>query len=103
MENGKINLPMAFIGIGSVRGFEFVKLESQEGVFMYEVHDPFGNIHFEVFKAKLTPVCIDYQKRLYSETDFKYRYPKDDDFGKTAWTYKEKSKAIRVFTELKQN
>jgi len=50
---------------------------------------------FEVFNTTYVPICIDFEKRIYSETDVKEVYPKSKDFGVWAWTYNNKEEAIK--------
>jgi hypothetical protein len=89
-----------FRGIGEVKGFEFIKIASVHGAYCYEVISNEGNIHYEVFKVKTVPVCIDFEKRIYSQTEFKEIYPKSKDFGVWAWTYSSKEKALAKLVTL---
>ena len=90
-------LENTFTGKGEVKDFNFVQLDFLKDIYIYKV----GN-HFEVFKAKIVPICIDFENRIYSETDFKHVYPKSKDFGVTAWTYKELKSAKKMFNYLKK-
>lgn len=87
-------LPAMFDGKGEVSGFSFTKVYENEVGYVYEVKDGY-HIHYESFKKKITPICIDFQKRIYSETEFKEVYPKSRDFGTWAWTKKEINSAIK--------
>ena len=95
-------LPLEFDGKGEVKGIRFV-CDMQSGqAYIYERSD--GN--FEVFERRSTPICIDFEKRIYSETDRKEIYPKAKDFGKWAWTYKTleqaQAKYFDIMTKTKQ-
>lgn len=68
-------------------GVTFTKKYEQDDILVYEREDE-GSISYEVFIKKLTPICLDFQNRIYSETEFKLKYPSNEDFGKTAWTAK---------------
>ena len=87
-------LPDNFIGVGEVSGFKFNKLASIDKGFLYEVMSDDISRHYEVFERKLTPICIDFANKIYSETEFKVRYPKAEDFGKWAWTFMGKDLAL---------
>lgn len=69
-------LPKQFTGGGEVSGFLFTQLEISDFGHIYEV-----NNHFEVFERKTTAVCVDFKKKIFSDTEFKVRYPKAKDFG----------------------
>ena len=93
-------LPDNFIGVGEVSGLNFNKIASVDNGFLYEVGVDGIITHFEVFERKLTPICIDFEKKIYSETEFKVRYPKAEDFGKWAWTYTNKDLALNKLETL---
>lgn len=91
---GKIEiLKGEFDGIGEMKGFKFQFLSIGSGKYMYKVTSSEGNVHYEVFNIKTVPICIDFEKRIYSETDFKEVYPKAKDFGIWAWTFRDIEKA----------
>ena len=90
-----------FIGISEVSGFKFKKLASTDKGFLYEVMSDDTSRHYEVFERKITPICIDFENKIYSETEFKVRYPKAEDFGKWAWTYTNKDLALTKLETLK--
>jgi hypothetical protein len=96
----KKELEKQFIGIGEVKGFKFTRIMYTEHVNLYKVESNEGNIHFEVFKRKFTPVCIDFENRVYSDTEFKENYPKAKDFGKWAWCINDYKKAENKYNEL---
>ena len=96
----KIGLENEFIGRGDVKGFKFRKIKSTQHANLYEVNSGDSNVHYEVFLTKSSPVCIDFEKRIYSETEFKQIYPKSKDFGAWAWTYNDIEKANKKFLEL---
>lgn len=80
-------LPQRIEGKGDTKGYTFEKKHETELGYIYKVigdHTP----HYEAFIKKTSPLCIDFEKRLYSETDFKEVYPKTKDFGVWAWTSK---------------
>jgi hypothetical protein len=82
-------LPDHFIGTGEVKGFEFTKIAESDKGYVYKVDD-----HYEYFLKKKVSVCLDFGKRLYSDTDFKEIYPKAKDFGIWAWTTHNLNKAL---------
>ena len=58
-------LPKTFIGTGEVKGFSFTQIKQNEFAYIYQVNVE-GKLHFEVFKKKSTPICIDFMNRIYS-------------------------------------
>lgn len=91
-------LEKEFTGRGEVRGFLFVELLCNETAYIYRVCA--GKCHYEVFERKNTPVCVDYAKRIYSETEFKEIYPKAKDFGVWAWTFDNFEKAREKYFKI---
>jgi hypothetical protein len=81
-----------FTGTGEVKGFLFKQLAWNNHGYLYAVNNQ-GDIYYEIFKRKTTPICIDFKKRLYSETHHKERYPKGEAFGNWAWTTPNLDKA----------
>ena len=95
-------LDISFEGKGEVKGFLFTQVVKGEKSYIYEVK--FNNSrHYEVFKRKETPLLVDFEKRLYSETEFKEMYPKAKDFGVWAWSFLNKENAIEKFNLLNNN
>ncbi len=91
-----------FEGTGEVKGFEFHQIKRGNKTFIYEVYAS-GSSHFEVFLIKTTSLCLDFKKRLYSETEFKEIYAKGKDFGKWAWTYIKLTDALNKFYEIERH
>jgi hypothetical protein len=92
-------LEKEFLGTGEVAGMRFVQLQFNDKGFIYAVFDE-GVRHFEVFERKTTPLCIDFEKRLYSDTEKKEMYPRAKDFGVWAWTFRSLKKAVEKFESL---
>jgi hypothetical protein len=92
-------LPSNFTGRAEVKGFEFTKITSTKNGFIYKVES--GPIpHYEVFKYKLTPICLDFVKRIYAENQFKEHYPKKNAFGVWAWTVLSYGRALEILKNL---
>lgn len=89
-----------FIGVGDTSKFKFKKLASTDKGFLYEVMPDDTSRHYEVFERKLTPICIDFENKIYSETEFRVRYPKAEDFGKWAWTFMDRDLALNKLETL---
>ena len=89
-----------FIGVGDTSKFKFKKLASTDKGFLYEVMPDDTSRHYEVFERKLTPICIDFEAKIFSETDFKVKYPKSNDFGIWAWTYSSPELALNKLNNL---
>lgn len=96
----KILLKKEFIGGGEVSGFKFTQIHASVSAYLYKIDIDEDNVHFEVFKRKLTPLCIDFEKKVFSDTDFKEIYPKAKHFGDWAWTFKKLEDAERKFNEI---
>ena len=95
-------LPLEFIGTGEVDEFEFKQIYKSSNAYMYKVSLDGRKPHYEVFERTLTPICIDYDKKIYSDVDFKVKYPKSNDFGRWAWTYNDYDKACDGFCMVEQ-
>ena len=93
------SLPDKFTGTGEVKGFEFTKLKESDNVFLYQVEDG-RKVWYEVIKSNLAAKCINFAERVYSDTDFKYTYPKAKDFGRIAWTKKFIEEAEELYEEI---
>jgi hypothetical protein len=93
-------LEKEFIGTGSVKGFKYILFESSEYGFLYEVYVEGVLSHYEVFEKKLTPVCLNFEEKIFSKTDFKVRFPRDNDFGDWAWCFTTLDKAFDKFNEI---
>ena len=94
------DLENEFIGVGDVGGFKFLKLDSIDKGFLYSVDVGDGKCHYEVFEKKIVPICLDFEKKIFSETEFKFTYPKSEAFGKWAWCIVDYNKAIEKFKSL---
>ena len=94
-------LQKEFIGTGEVKGFKFKQLHNEDDNYIYEVAEN-DKKHFEVLKADKSPKCLDFENRIYSETEFKHVYPKAYKFGLTAWTYKDLNDAVQKLNELEK-
>lgn len=90
-----IKLPLNFDGKGEVKGFTFKMVKETDFGYIYE-SDSGERLHYEVFKKVLTPVCVDFEKRIYSETEFKEVYPNSKAFGITAFTVPRLEKAEEI-------
>lgn len=93
-------LPDKFIGTGEVNGFNFTKIKSSDTGFLYQISTDDNYTHYEIFERKLSPICLDFENRIYSNTEFKEVYPKTKDFGDWAWTTKDFDRAIEIFDGL---
>ena len=87
-------LENSFTGIGEVKGFEFTKVAETDIGYVYCVRTSDKSNHYEVFKKRKTPICIDFENKIYSETDFKEVYPNSKQFGISAWSVKNYKTAL---------
>lgn len=88
-----------FVGTGDVKGFDFWKEAETDMGYVYKVSSE-GARHYETIKKKTVPVCISFEDRIYSETEFKEVYPKSKDFGVLGWTYKTVDQALSKLNSL---
>ena len=93
-------LEKQFTGIGEVKGFNFTQLYSSEFAYIYKVEG--DSINYEVFERKNSPICIDFKKHIYSETEFKEVYPKSNSFGVSAWTFKYYHDALEKADKIEE-
>ena len=97
-------LPKIIKGKGQVKTINFKQVASSPQAYIYacmhENQDPNTNPYYEVFKRKTVAVCIDFEKRIYSETEFKEVYPNAEQFGSSAWCIWNKERAFEKFKEL---
>ena len=95
-------LPEEFVGTGEVAIFTFYKVSSSDKALVFKVvatEFP-ENIHYETIKRKTVPICLDFDNRIYSETEFKEVYPKAKDFGIWAWSFVNFNDALDKLNEL---
>ncbi len=95
-----LELKKEFIGVGEVKGFIFTRIVKSKYAYIYKVHGDGGNIHFEVFERKISPICLNFESRKYSKTEFKERYPKSKDFGIWAFTVMSYESAMIEFNHI---
>jgi hypothetical protein len=86
-------LPEVIEGSGQFKGFTFTQVAKKQGVYLYRT----GSGSYHVFYAKTAKVCLDFEKRIYSETELKEVYPRPEDFGKWAWQIDDIDDAISKF------
>lgn len=84
-------------GTGEVKGFTFTKAYESDAGYVYKV-DTGCSTHFEAIKRDVVPVCVDFEKRIFSDTEAKERYPKAKDFGKKAWSVRTLEEGINRLT-----
>lgn len=92
-------LEKEFTGIGEVAGFKFVQLKESHNCYMYQVNTGVS-VHYEIFYKKQSAICIDFENRVYSETEFKEAYPKSEAFGVWAWTKSNLRDANIIFNSI---
>lgn len=95
-------LPLKFEGIGEVKGFVFKQVKESEFGYVYEVENG-DKPYYEVFKKKTAPICIDFTKRIYSETEFKEVYPNAKQWGITAWSVPSLASAFDLLKTFTKN
>lgn len=83
-------------------GFTYKQVKSTDSGHLFSIHNSENDtLHgYEVFMRKLTPLCVDFEKKIYSETEFKERYPKANDFGVWAWSPGTLKRAEEILESL---
>lgn len=92
-------LPLKFEGVGKQKGYDFEKIKESDKAYLYRKTSGVRNI-FEVFYKKEVAKCLDFDKRIYSETEFKEVYPNENHFGKWAWCVMSYEKALERFNNI---
>lgn len=90
-----ITLKETILGSGEVNGISLHKEYETDTFYVYRRSD----IGYEVFMRKSAPLCVDFENRVYSETDFKEIYPKSKDFGVWAWCVSDLDKAKQLINK----
>jgi len=88
-------------------GFEYRLVKRTDERAIYSQHAGLGQvIAYEVFKIKLGDLrkakkrWADMRKEQFNEADYEEfyeKFPSDEDFGKTAWTYSKLAEAEKTF------
>lgn len=97
---GITKLERTFDGKGEVVGYRFECLDERPSGYLYEVKGENGDKHYEVFLKKSVPICLDFENRVYSETEFKEVYPKAKDFGVWAWSVQTCYRGMEILETL---
>ena len=90
-------LKKEFTGTGEVKNFRFTQIAYSNCAYLYLITAADGTIHFEVFGLKFRKPHPKYGDLSF---DFIEKYPKGEDFGKWAWTYKDLESAYQKFNEI---
>lgn len=90
----------SFTGIGEVKGFKFTKVAETDIGYVYCVRTSDKSNHYEVFKKRKIPICIDFENKIYSKTEFKDVYPNSKQFGISAWSVKNYETALERLNGL---
>lgn len=78
------------MGVGMCKTIA-IRLNKGKRCYLYEA------LGFEVFIPKVTECCDWVDGVPKPNGIFKERYPKDEDFGKTAWCFRTYEKALKKF------
>ena len=93
-------LERSFDGKGEVKGDVFECVDERPSGYMFKRTSEHGDVCYEVFAKKTVPVCLDFDNRVYSDTEFKEVYPKSKDFGVWAWCFRDHDKAVKKLETL---
>ena len=78
------------------RNFQYKQVRDYDGYYIYELTTPEEGSPrgYEVIKKNITPICLDFANRIYSDTDFKEHFPKSGEAGGTSvWWFAKLEKA----------
>lgn len=91
-------LPDFLIGGGESSNYTYTQeAESQYGYIYKAQHKHIEEVyHFEVFEKKITPVCLNFQEKIYSEEKFRERYPRSINFGSWAYSCPNMERAVEI-------
>ena len=95
-------LEKKFEGKGEVKGFYFTQLLKGEKMYLYGISYNSSNkeanfSHYELILRRETAKCINFDKKIFSDTEFKEIYPKAKDFGTYGWSFTNLQKAKDIF------
>lgn len=94
-------LPLAFEGEGDMRWVTFTQIAKSPAAYIYKLTAK-NDAWYEVILRKTVAKVINFEKRIYSETDFKEVYPKTKDFGIELWATRIYARALFRFNEINQ-
>ncbi len=84
----------------NARGFEYNKIFAIDNFYVYSLTRNDMVIGYEVLKRMSSPVCLDFENRIYSETEKKETFPSSGEAGgKTVWFFRDKKNAINDANE----
>ena len=86
-------LEESFVGSRSVDGFLFNRVYESENVYIYKV-DVNGTIYYDVFKKKHQKENVVKIAGVEVVFEEKENYPSGEDFGNTAFVFKDYNKAL---------
>lgn len=91
-----------FEGGGEMKGYKYKKIENNTYAYIFEVKNIEDEdiVFYEVIKRRIVPLCIDFNNRIYSETEYKEVYPNANKFGDEGFIYKSLEKAINKFNKI---
>jgi hypothetical protein len=97
-----IELPTTIEGVGSTKGIRYEQIEKSDKAYIYKVLDSEVEEinYFEIFLRRTVPICLNFEHRVYSETQVKEQHPKDKDFGDWAWCCRGLDKALEKFKKI---
>lgn len=95
-------LPENFQGIGEVSNFQFQRVEETDQAYIYKVFNNQSK-HYEVFKKKTSRICLDFEKKIYDDSQHKEVYPRSANFGKWAFTAGTKETAYTILKRIEND
>ena len=93
-------LEKEFEGLGEMRGFKFTQISMSDKAYLYRLDAGDGYVSYEVIMRKSSPICTDWENRIYSETESKEMYPKTHRFGIDGFALRSLDKAEKKFKEI---
>ena len=77
-------------------GFKYTQVSNGKRSYVYEQWSTPKNRSYEVFFKKIKPTKFIFRKWYFKREVF----PDNEDFGKTAWTFRSYNDALRKFEEI---
>jgi hypothetical protein len=95
-------LELEFNGSGEVSNFVFKQLKASTCAYVYEIGDENNKQHYECFERKEQQESETVLQGIKILRIAKVIYPKSNEFGKSAWCFKDFSKAQNRFEEINE-
>jgi hypothetical protein len=77
-----------FKGVGEVSDYRFRKVFTNPAAYVFEITNADTMvIHYETIRRRAVAKCLDFQEKIFSDTELVEKYPKQTKFGVEGFTY----------------